>query len=634
MNRSKRSTVIGIGLAVVCAVALVAAGGLWVVRLKTAAYDGKAEAESGVKRLAVQDTTGAAYAFAAATGDFSQASALLGPRWLGNMVSVVPVVGRQYVAARALAAIGADGSSAGTQLTALLQEAHPASEAASATVTLATLLTTGRTHVDSALASLQDAADQAAVLDDKNLAPPLSRAVRSVKSTLGAAAPLMSKAGQLLVLERYLLSAEHRILVVSQDSAELRPTGGFAGSYGVIDIGPNGLKLEEYKDVYALPDAPGRVTPPQGARMSNDFSFRDANWWLDFPTSARSMLGFWRAAGQPAVDGIVAVDVVTVRDLLKASGPIHVPSYSETFTSENLLDRLLYLVEVKSASLPNRKGVLTALADELEKRMLNAGPVELSRAALAVAKSAESKHVQIYFQDAEAQAAVTRLGWSGSMTPPQGTTDVLAVSNAMTKASKANIATKKSIDYEVVLAPGGSAEATLVLGYANTAPFKLPAILGVFRDYVRAYGAKGTVLTSGSSSLDGAAAQAGDIGLPLVAREFSLTRGQSHRESISTRVPGAWLAGRQTTVPGQPNAVGTAATSGAHYRLFIVRQADLQEVPTNVTIAPPEGWRVSTASAWMPASGRVLHTSADSARARLATPLSGDVIFDVGLTRD
>ena len=450
MKRPIRLTIIVTAVAVLV-ILLVAGAYWWAAGLASVAKKGKAEAAAGATRLASLDATGAASQFGAAKRSFSRAKGMLGPDWLGAAVGAVPLVGRQYSTARALVAIGLDGSTAGAELAAALQ-APTARAGASPTSGLGSLLTTRRGSVDAALAALLDVADRAASLDERGLVSPLAKEVRSVKAALRGAAPFLDRFRALLPLEKYLLSSTHRILVVSQNGAELRPTGGFTGSYGVIEVGPTGVRLEEYRDIYALPDPPyldvfllpdlpDRFRPPPGARMTSDFGFREANWSIDFPTSARAMLGFWRDYRQPPVDGIVIVDTIAMEYLLEALGPVRVPSFSETFTPENLLTRLLYYTSVKGGE--GRKDVLVALAKELEQRVLAASPGELVKVAQALAKAADAKHVQVYFTDPGAEAAVVALGWSGRIAPPGGTTDLLVISNAMNLGSKVNMAMKQ-----------------------------------------------------------------------------------------------------------------------------------------------------------------------------------------------
>jgi hypothetical protein len=612
MKRPTRRTIVAIVVAAACLAALALAATLWATGFENAANTGKGQAKAGAESLAAQDATAAASQFGAALESFTRARAMLGPVWLGGVANTIPQVGRQYSVARTLVAIGLDGSTAGAELSALLRETPSASATAGPT-RLGSLLASGRERIDRALAKLCDVADLSAGLSEEGLVPPLARAVRSVKDELDGVAPYLDRARALLALERYLLASDRRILVISQNSAELRPTGGFIGTFAILNVGPKGFILEKYADVYTIPNPPRISVPPPGAPGAVHFGFRDANWWIDFPTSARAMLGFWEESGQPPVDGIIAIDVVAVRDLLEVFGPISVPSYKETFTAENLLDRLLYLVEVKSGGGPGRKGVLVALANELEQRILDASPKELSLSALALANAADAKHLQMYFPDAGAQAAVTGMRWSGAIAAPAGTTDLLAVCNAMNVGGKINIAIGKAIDYEVGLEPDGSAETTLVLGYSNTAPFDLPPSLSVFSNYLRVYRAPGTVIVPDSRPAQGSTVTV-DLGLPTAVRRFTLSRGHSHRETIVTTVPSAWRSGSATS---------------SRYRLFLVRQADLQDVPTTVTVTPPAGWRVSSVSAWRTASGEALAVTGNGSVVRLVTPLDGDLVLDL-----
>jgi hypothetical protein len=609
-------------------VVLVALTAWWSISLLDAAKAGKAEAAAGAARLAATDAPGAAAAFGRAAREFSRARGLLGPDWLGAAVGAIPVAGRQYATARDLVAIGLDGSKAGGELAAALDAAAAASSTAEPAGRLTAVLKTGRGHVDAALSGLIDAADRSAALDEQGLLPPLAAAVRSVKEVLGKVAPFLGKARPALALERYLLSSTRRILVVSQDGAELRPTGGFAGSYGIVEVGPQGVRLDSYKDVYVLPDPPGIVAPEPGMRFTKDLTFRDANWWLDYPTSARTMLKLWEDAGQPKVDAIVVVDTVAMGYLLEVLGPVKVPSYSETFTRQNLLMRILYYTQVTGQGRKDRKDVLGALATEIEKRLLGASPDELMKIGSALAKAADEKHVQLYFVDPRAQAAVTALGWSGRMAPaPVGTTDLLAVSNAMIYGSKVNIGVRKTMDYRVALAPDGSAETTLVLGYANAGTPVIPE-RQEFRDWVRVYRPPGTVfdrVRAGYYTVE--------LGLPVEVRTFILRPGETHTETIVSRVPLAMRAGALPASESTAAPEVSAAEKGAasHYRLFFVKQADLQDIPAAVRIVPPPGMRVTGATARFPTSGKGIPVRTDGTNVRLTAPLAGDLILDVAL---
>jgi len=601
--------------------AAVAAASSWARGVEASALAGKAQAEAGVRSLAAMDATAATSQFASATRTFTSAKHGLGPSWVAGLVSAIPWAGRQYAAASALTEIGLDGCAAGAELSRFILGASASSDATDSGGGLGLLLVRGHASAEVALASLSDAADRASRLSTEGLMASLAKQVVSAQSAVRKLEPVLHAARAFLPLLSYLASRDHRILVVSQDGAELRPTGGFAGSFGIVDVGPAGVQLEAYHDVYTLPMPSPRVMPPPGARMTSAFSFRDANWWIDFPTSARSMMGFWRLQRQTPVDGIIAIDTVAIGNLLAVTGPITVTSYGETFTSANLLERLLYIVEIEGGGRADRKNVVSALASQLEGRLLGSSPAELAKAALAMAKSADEKHMQLYFADVRAQAAVEAIGWSGRVAPPVGASDILAISNAMNLGSKANAAMRKGVEYTVTLLPDRSADTTLVLGYAFTG--RLPEQFEpIFRDWLRVYRAPGT--TFPSAGPDGKkTATLVEFGFPAEVRTFTVLGGQRRVETLIGRVPDALRA----------DTAGAAPRIGvAYYRLHVVRQDDLEDVATAIAVTAPPGWRVAGATARFTASGARVPVAVARAQVLLSVALRGDLDLDVQLS--
>lgn len=605
---------------------------------QAAAMEGRDAAAAAVDSLASNDATAAIAKFDDAAASFGAASELLGPDWAKSAISAVPWIGAQFRAADDLTMVGLGGSTAGKELATIMRDVSstPAGE-----TRLSALLKTARPHLDAALVSLTTVADHYARLPDQGLLPPLADAVRSAKQVVGPLDPILRRSDSFLALERYFLATPRRILIVSQNNAELRPTGGFIGSYGLIEIGPDGLALKEYKDVYTLKDSPRRVPAPAGATMAGTYlQFRDANWWIDFPTSARTLLQFWQDLEQPAVDGVVAVDVVAMGELLNVFGPITVKEFDTTFTAENLLERLTYIVEVQMAPTGRaRKGVLSLLANELSHRMMAMKPDDLLATSTALGKSANEKHVQLYFTDSDTQSAMKEGGWAGAIDPPDDTTDLLAVTNAMIRAAKANAGVRKTIDYQVRLATDGSADTTLTLGYYNDEAHLRGTWRAWFGNYLRVYRPVGTQQLTGPGEAAAAGLMTDEIGLPAVTRAFRVHRGDSREEVIRTSVPHALAPGRASVVPRSPLAAGTGtqplmpASSVSHYRLLVVRQVDLENVPTRISVSLPAGWPVSGVSAWNRTTGEALLVSNHDGAIELSTPLNGDVIVDVETVR-
>jgi hypothetical protein len=107
---------------------------------------------------------------------------------------------------------------------------------------------------------------------------------------------LLSEASQALSLAPSLLgiSSPANYLLEVLDSTELRPGGGFIGSYGVVDISGGRLVSSPITDTTLLDrpfeDAGGTIPFPPAYTwfdIAPTWSLRDSNLDADFPTAAR-----------------------------------------------------------------------------------------------------------------------------------------------------------------------------------------------------------------------------------------------------------------------------------------------------------------------------------------------------------
>jgi hypothetical protein len=601
----------------VVVVGLVACGVWGLQRANTfeaLARAGKADAKAALHSLEAKQVPVALAAFLKAKDEFGQARALLGPEWIRS----VPWLGHQVAAADTLTTIGLEGSSAGAEMAQLLASA----DAASGDDRVNQLLKLSRPHLDAALVSLTTVSRLSAGLSTDGLVPQLAAPVNELQAQLKPLAPVLQRSQSLLDLERYLFSAQHRLLIASQNSAELRPTGGFMGTYGLMEFGPDGFTLTKFTDIYTLPrDTLDLPLPIRGPVGYSHFSFQDSNWWIDFPTSATVMNQFWNNLKQPKIDGIVAIDIPTIRDLLKIFGPISVPESKVPLTADNVLEQLTYIIEFENGgpgtdkTLKKKKAALS-FAAELLRQVTHLSNEQFLPTLNSLASSTNEKHLQLSFNDATAQAAVVDLGWAGAIAPPAGTTDLLAISNAVIKASKANIGVAKSLDYTVALKADGSADTTAKLGYRKSSL----QLLGVPRqwmgNYVRVHRADGTTpVPAGSTAfetLDDA------TGLPTFGHYFRLEPSAKANLVLHSVVP-------QAMRPADGNTW--------HYRLLVIKQADLVDTAATLTVTAPDGWTVAGATASFRVSGAAVPAVTKPGSVSVKAPLKQDLVLDVSLVR-
>jgi len=136
-----------------------------------------------------------------------------------------------------------------------------------------------------------------------------------------------------------------RYLLLFQNNAEIRATGGMPGAWasirtedGALEMGRRGTSADfRRKRQLALPlsDAEIAIYGKNFAKL-----FQRAGSIPDFPRAAAIWQTYWdrRFPGTP-IDGIIALDPVGMSYLIEGIGPVRVGDL--TLTSENLVDELL-----------------------------------------------------------------------------------------------------------------------------------------------------------------------------------------------------------------------------------------------------------------------------------------------------
>src|SRR3989344_5241553 len=113
---------------------------------------------------------------------------------------------------------------------------------------------------------------------------------------------------------------------------ELRPGGGFIGSYGLLTFSKGKITDFSIHDVYdADGQLKGHIEPPFPIRRylpQIHWYMRDSNWDVDFAKAASTSAYFLNAETGKTVDGVIGVDLSFVKNLLSVTGPITVSDYN------------------------------------------------------------------------------------------------------------------------------------------------------------------------------------------------------------------------------------------------------------------------------------------------------------------
>jgi hypothetical protein len=219
----------------------------------------------------------------------------------------------------------------------------------------------------------------------------------------------------------------HHYLILFQNNHERRATGGFIGSYMLVDVNDGRITKMESKDVYEtdgqLADV---IKAPAGIdRVANRLYMRDANYGPDFPTSAEQILWFMEHGKGPSADTVIALDQTLVEGLIGLVGPLVIDSIPYQITEDNFTDIVSYHTEAKITESSTPKQLLFDLIPALKKKL---GNLDDLGALLSYMKDmVQQGHLQVYSKDAGIQSISRRFGVSGEIVKPEEKTDYLSV---------------------------------------------------------------------------------------------------------------------------------------------------------------------------------------------------------------
>ncbi len=263
-----------------------------------------------------------------------------------------------------------------------------------------------------------------------------------------------------------------RYLVAFQNNAEIRPTGGFIGSFAEIDVYEGeivGVTIPEGGTYDLQGQLSAFVAAPEPMQLINPrWEFHDSNWFPDFPTSAEKLLWFYEKAGGPTVDGVIAINATLMPELLGVLGEVEMPEYGRTIDRENFLFETQKIVEHEYEQYTDAddereedapKKFIGDLAPKLLERMKETN-LDQSLALLEILSSALlEKDTMLYFRDNALQSDMQKLGWTGEM--KQAPQDALMIVNTNLGGKKTDTVIDQEIDLDVSISDDGRIVNTL-----------------------------------------------------------------------------------------------------------------------------------------------------------------------------
>jgi len=272
-----------------------------------------------------------------------------------------------------------------------------------------------------------------------------------------------------------LNSAEDtKILLLFQNLSEIRPAGGFIGSFGYITLNKGSVQEIKIDDIYNSDRQLNiKVAPPRElSAITTLWGARDANWFFDFPTSAKKVAYFLENSklfsdSNTTFENIIAINTNILESILEITGPVEIPEYNLVIDQSNFLQEIQYEVEAGRDKKPgqNPKKVLSFLAPILIDKLKNLDDAGKIRMIEAFKEATAQKDIMAFSKNDDVQKIFYGYNFSGEpfSIPQNWNGDYLAVVNTNVASGKSDIFINQSIQLESQIMEDGSLSNNLLI---------------------------------------------------------------------------------------------------------------------------------------------------------------------------
>ena len=246
-------------------------------------------------------------------------------------------------------------------------------------------------------------------------------------------------------------------LLIFQNNSEIRATGGFIGTYGLLTLDKGEIK-ELFVD--GIFNADGqlheKIIPPRPIqKISTAWSMHDANWFPDFPTSAEKIEWFYEKTGGPTVDGVISLTPTVIERLLELTGPIPMPEYEVILSSSNFVELIQYEVEIDYDKVLNKpKKILADFTPKFIEALKNLSFQERQEALDILFNCLTEKHILAYFNNSSLEEIMVKEGWAGELLETDK--DYLSVVSSNINGYKTDKMIEETIEHQAEIQEDGS----------------------------------------------------------------------------------------------------------------------------------------------------------------------------------
>lgn len=219
------------------------------------------------------------------------------------------------------------------------------------------------------------------------------------------------------------VNERRRYLLLLQNESELRSTGGWITSYGIVGLEGGQIRELFVDDIYNADgtlrvmgkrySAPSSMAEALGIR---DTTFSLVNWTPDLSETRLAAETYVKDLGKGgSVDGVITMDIAFLQKLLDKWGGIEVPGEDQLITSDNIHAKVFEMHREFTPGSTQKTTFLANLANEIVKKLLSMDIQQIMGISDVLQSSLDEKHLQVAFKNSQAFNFFNSRDWAGSI---------------------------------------------------------------------------------------------------------------------------------------------------------------------------------------------------------------------------
>ena len=208
-------------------------------------------------------------------------------------------------------------------------------------------------------------------------------------------------------------------IILIHNPYELRPHGGWISGYGVLKFRHGQIISLSFENIYNLDGIIKNNSlwfnlPTDLAKFSDypnqSWTPSTINWEQDYSKVHIELEKMFKSMGiSQSIDGVISVNLFTLQEILKLTGPVYISSISQSVSSDNLMEIVNQYHTNFEPSTDNKADILTQIAEQVYIKIADNNEVSSVEIFDLLKNQLEQKNIVISMKNNVIQNEINRL---------------------------------------------------------------------------------------------------------------------------------------------------------------------------------------------------------------------------------